>query len=44
MITDNTLIYLFQFAVVFLISRIPPAAPAVHAARQSWPVFGRQAL
>ena len=44
MITDNTLIYLFYFAVVFLISRIPPATPAVHAVTQPWPAYGQRAL
>ena len=44
MITDNTLIYLFHFAVVFLISRIPPTAMAVHAAGRPRPAVGHQAL
>jgi hypothetical protein len=44
MITDNTLIYLFHFAIVFLISRIPPTAKAGHPARRSWPAFSHQAL
>jgi hypothetical protein len=44
MITDNTLIYLFYFAVVFLISRIPPAPQAARTTGSAWPSFGRRAF
>ena len=42
MITDNTLIYLFHFAVAFLISRIEPSRQADPLIRHQQPAYGRQ--
>ena len=44
MITDNTFIYMFHFAAVFLISRIPPAERSVQASEPPWHALSRQPL
>ena len=44
MVTDNTFIYMFHFAVVFLISRISPTEKPVQVPVRPWPALGQQAL